>query len=159
MDTSQLDQTVKYVTQLGPAFAAGFSVQQIVEVVDSLIVWSGKWKPSNDGTVPQKKAVLSLFSLGLATLLVLLDSNHYLDILQAIGASNGKAQSAGTQAVGVLISIAFISAGTEGFNSLLKWLTYKKEDAKATAAQNKGTAQSGTPVANSATGSLHLLPS
>ena len=159
MDTSQIDQTVKYVTQLGPAFAAGFAVQQIVEVIDSIIVWSGKWKPSNDVTIPQKKAVLSLFSLGLATLLVLLDSNHYLDILQAIGASNAKAQSLGTQAVGVLISIAFISAGTEGFNSLLKWLTYKKEDAKATAAQNKSTAQSGTPVAGSTTGSLHLLPS
>jgi hypothetical protein len=36
-----------------------------------------------------------------------------------------------------VVTIIFISAGTEGFNSLLKWISYKKEDAKASAANTK----------------------
>ncbi len=151
MDTSQVDQTLKYVTALGPAFAAGFAVQQFVEIIDSVVVWSGAWDPSKDGTVTKKKAALSLISLAIAAAVVLFDPDHF-NVIKAIGVL-------GDKGVSIVISIAFISAGTEGFNSLLKWLTYKKEDAKATAAQNKGTAQGSTPAADSSRGSLHLMPS
>jgi hypothetical protein len=58
-----------------------------------------------------------------------------------------------------IVSVAFISAGTEGFNSLMKWLSYKKEDAKATAAKNKGGTQTGDASSPKTAQSLDWLPS
>ena len=150
MDTSVVDQTVKYVTALAPAFTAGFAVQQFVEVIDSLIVWTTSWKPANQSVIPQKKAILSLISVGIATLLVTLDSSD-LNVLNAIGA-----KSAGM--AGVVVSVAFISAGTEGFNSIMKWLSYKKEDAKGSAAQSKAGLQN-APTDTTQNKSLDWMPS
>jgi hypothetical protein len=84
VDTSQVDQTLKYVTALGPAFAAGFAVQQFVEIIDSVVVWSGAWDPSKDGTVTKKKAALSLISLAIAAAIVLFDPDHF-NVIKAIG--------------------------------------------------------------------------
>ena len=50
MDGSTIDQASKTALALGPAFAAGFAVQQLVEMFDSVVVWAGKWahKPRYD---------------------------------------------------------------------------------------------------------------
>jgi hypothetical protein len=152
MDGSTIDQASKTVLALAPAFAAGFAVQQIIEIVDSVVVWRGKWNPTDQDTVPRKKAILSLISVGIATLLVLLDPLDF-DVLTAIGA-----KTTGVLAERI-VSIAFISAGTEGFNSLMKWLTYKKEDAKATAAKNKGGTQTVDANSQKTAQSLDWLPS
>jgi hypothetical protein len=148
MDGSAIDQTTKTVLALSPAFAAGFAVQQIVEIADSVVVWGGIWDPTNQSTIPSKKAILSLISVFIAALLVWLDPND-LDVLTAIGAKSTAVLAER------IVSVAFISAGTEGFNSLMKWLSYKKEDAKATAAQNRG----GTQTSDASSQKTAQLPS
>lgn len=42
-----------------------------------------------------------------------------------------------------LVTILFISGGTEGLNALLKFLNYKKETAKGSAAKSQSEADSG----------------
>jgi hypothetical protein len=107
------------VAALGPAFAAGFAVQRLLEVLDPMV--------ENIFGAENKKIVLGAVSLvmgwGLAfgaklTVLSHLEVvvNSYLDYLVA----------------GLIIS-----AGTEGFNSILKFLSYKKEEKKAEAAAEK----------------------
>lgn len=121
-----------YIGGLAPAFIAGFGVQQTVEIVDSLITALGSWDPSKPEDVRNKKAILSFVSVIIAAVLTGLGGGN-IDVLKPFikeGYQWGL--------FGGLITVIFISAGTEGFNSLMKWLSYKKEDAKATAAKAKG---------------------
>jgi hypothetical protein len=87
MDGSTIDQASKTVLALAPAFAAGFAVQQFIEIIDSVVVWRGNWDPTDPETIPRKKAILSLISVGIAALLVLLDKVDF-NVLTAIGAKN-----------------------------------------------------------------------
>lgn len=122
----------EYIGGLAPAFIAGFGVQQTVEVIDSLITGRGSWDPSNAGDVRKKKAILSVVSVIIAAVLTGLGGGN-IDVLKPFikeGYQWGL--------FGGLVTVIFISGGTEGFNSLMKWLSYKKEDAKATAAKAKG---------------------
>lgn len=135
-----------YVGGLAPAFIAGFGVQQTVEVIDSLITWLGSWDPSKADDVRKKKAILSLVSVAIAAVLTGLGGGS-IDVLKPF-------VKEGYQwgLFGGLITVIFISGGTEGFNSLMKWLSYKKEDAKATAAKAK------SDTGNTAAG-LKTMPS
>lgn len=123
-----------YISGLAPAFIAGFGVQQTVEIFDSLATWRGKWDPSEPDDMRKKKALLSCVSVVIATMLVAFGGGQ-IDVLKPF--LSEKYQSG---LLGGVITVIFISGGTEGFNSLMKWLSYKKETAKATAAQAKGSA-------------------
>ena len=121
-----------YIGALAPAFIAGFGVQQTVEVIDSLITGLGSWDPSKQEDVRKKKAILSLVSVVIAAVLTALGGGN-IDVLKPFireGYQWGL--------FGGVITVIFISGGTEGFNSLMKWLSYKKEGAKAEAAKAKG---------------------
>jgi len=86
-------------------------------------------KAKIDGNVKVKKAILSVVSVVLSVIAVI---GAKLDVLKPfIAAPSG---------IDTLVTIIFVSAGTEGFNSLLKWLSYKKDNAKASAAANKAQA-------------------
>ena len=63
----------------------------------------------------------------LATIVVIFGP---LDVIKPLLSSRANVSSF----VSGLISVIFISGGTEGFNSLVKWVTWKKEEAKAQAA-------------------------
>ncbi|MFQ5852553.1 MAG: hypothetical protein ACE5JU_18485 [Candidatus Binatia bacterium] len=111
------------VKALGPAFAAGFAVQQLLEVLDPLIIKIiGK---------ADKKLVLGIvafvFGLGLAF-------GTGLRILQPLGVANAGIWDA-------IVTGLVISAGTEGINSILKFLGYTKEREKAIAAMEKEAAE------------------
>lgn len=110
-----MDELVK---ALAPAFAAGFAVQQLLELVDAIFL--GRLLG------PNKKAILGVVSFfaGLAI------SSAGIRVLTTLGMT-GK----GIDALDVFVSALIISAGTEGFNSILKFLSYKKEEQKAEAAQ------------------------
>ena len=116
-----------YGKALAAPFIAGFAVQQGVELISSVLALIGGW----DANVKIKKATLSIISIMISWIIVV---NAGLDVLQPF--IPGNADSFTHR----LTTIIFVSAGTEGFNSLLKWLSYKKEDAKASAAANKQTA-------------------
>jgi hypothetical protein len=104
---------------LGPAFAAGFAVQRLLEILDPLI---GAVKAFKD----HKKLllVISSFIAGL-----ILTFGLGLRVLEPLGVTESPALDG-------LVTALVVSAGTEGFNSILKFLTYAKDDKKAEAAKN-----------------------
>jgi hypothetical protein len=114
---------------LATCFATGFAVQQAVEIVSSCLSLRKEW----DSNIQRKKAVLSLTAFGLSLLFV---CSLKLDVIQPLRGDSALPTGWPLYMQG-LVTVVFISAGTEGFNSLLKWLSYKKEDAKATAADKK----------------------
>jgi len=114
------DTTIK---ALLVAFAAGFSIQQLLEILDgpiSLLL--------TNQTV--KKSVLGFVSLIIGLLVA---SKGQIHIFQLLGAPTATFPSS----LDTFLTAVFISAGTEGFNSLLKFASYKKEEAKSSAAAQK----------------------
>ena len=104
----------KLVEALGPAFAAGFAIQRLLEIFDAILLErfiSKEWK----------KLVLALISLAIGFFLAY---GVGLRVLLPLGLPN----------VGywldTIITALIISAGTEGFNSILKFLGYAKENKK-----------------------------
>jgi hypothetical protein len=108
------------IVALGPAFAAGFAVQQLLEILD----------PLTDEIKEHKKLVLGIASLviGLAVAF-----GAELRVLKPLGVANA-------DFVDVIVTGLIISAGTEGFNSIMKFLGYTKEKKKAEAGEKKETA-------------------
>lgn len=98
-------------------FAAGFVVQRVLEIADPVVT-------AKIGNANTKRSVMGLISIGFG-----LGLAFYADITVF-------------HALGVCMSVfwdhcfsaIFISAGTEGFNSLMKFANYKKEASKADAA-------------------------
>ncbi|HEX6678414.1 MAG TPA: hypothetical protein VF486_25780 [Actinomycetes bacterium] len=109
----------KLVTGLGPAFAAGFAVQRLLEVFDGVV----NLVP---GTVAAKKTVTAVLSIGIGLLLALAG----LRVLEPLGLDT----RGSLVAADVFVTALVLSAGTEFFNSILKFLSYAKEDKKAQAA-------------------------
>jgi hypothetical protein len=102
------------VTSLGPAFAAGFAVQRLLELLDPVFANLA------DKT---KKRLLGFIALGVGLLLSYMTG---IRVMNALGVNAGVADP--------IITGLIISAGTEGFNSIMKFLGYVKEKEKADAA-------------------------
>jgi hypothetical protein len=114
----------RLIVALGPAFAAGFAIQRLLELADPLInVLLGN-RPARANT---KRALLAVLSL-VAGLALALGAG--LRVLRPLGA---RQDAAGT-VTDLVVTALVISAGTEGVNSILKFLGYAKEDKKAQAA-------------------------
>ena len=107
------------VKALGPAFAAGFAIQQLLEILDPLII---KIIGQAD-----KKLVLGIVAFVVGLVLAF---GAGLSILEPLGVAD-------TGIWDTIITGLVISAGTEGINSILKFLGYTKEKEKATAATAK----------------------
>jgi hypothetical protein len=135
------------IKALGPAFAAGFAVQRLLEIVDALLSARepGKKKP----------ALLGVISLVIGIALAFAAK---LRVFVPLG-GNLEATLGGPFAafVDYLVTGLIISAGTDGFNSILKFLTYKKEEKKAQAVEQKTAALQ--TLASSDLVSLGLRPS
>jgi hypothetical protein len=137
-----------YTSGLAPAFIAGFGVQQAVEIFDSLVTWLSNWDPSDAKDTRKKKALLSCVSVIIATVLVVFGAGQ-IDVLKPFFDTTSYRWGL----LSGIITVIFISAGTEGFNSLTKWMSYQKETAKVTAAQAKGASAGG------AAAGLKIMPS
>lgn len=98
-------------------FAAGFVVQRVLEITDP-------WLTARISNPNTKRSVMGLVSFGFGMTLA-----HYADI--TVFHALGVCMTAGWDH---FLSAIFISAGTEGFNSLMKFANYKKEVSKADAA-------------------------
>ena len=105
----------KLIEALGPAFAAGFAVQQLLEILNPLI--EKIFGQAN------KKIVSGLISLVVGLALSFLAG---LRVLKPFGLEAGVVDNIFTGLI--------ISAGTEGFNSIMKFLGYYKQREKADAA-------------------------
>ncbi len=126
----------KLVTALAPVFAAGFAVQQLLEILTSILDLDAR-----ESFQKYKKAILGLVSLILGFVLAY---NGYLKVLQPLFAI--VVVDPLTKVVTTSFSVTIpnyldypvtalvISAGTEGINSIMKFLKYSKEDKKNDAA-------------------------
>lgn len=106
------------VTALGPVLAAGLALQQLLELLNPLI----------ERIVGEDEKIKKMY-VGLISLLVGfgLSFGAGLQVLTALGAST-------PYVVDGIVSGLIISAGTEGINSIMKFLGYTKEKEKANAA-------------------------
>jgi hypothetical protein len=106
------------VAALAPAFASGFALQRLLEILDPILdkIRSGE----------HKKVVLGLISfssgLGLAAWPRMRVLSHLVVTPEYV-----------PQFVDYMVTALILSGGTEGFNSILKFLNYKKEETKAAA--------------------------
>ncbi|HEU5415802.1 MAG TPA: hypothetical protein VFW31_18695 [Candidatus Angelobacter sp.] len=108
---------------LAPAFAAGFAVQRILEILDS---WFDSFK-----NMKNKKLICNIISLLIGLLLAIFGKLHVLGTLS--GATGVP------QWLDVAVSGLVVSGGTEGLNSIMKFLNYKKEEQKTDTADKKTT--------------------
>ncbi len=108
------------VLALAPGFVIGFAVQRLLEIVDALVtpllgdVWK---KPEVKGFVFAVLAIAAGFALASAT---------GVRVLKPLGATASDNWD-------LVVTAFVISAGTEGMNSILKYLGYKKDSASAQA--------------------------
>jgi hypothetical protein len=118
------------VLAVGPAFAAGFAIQRLLEIIDPLLNAILGARP---GYGNKKRVLLSILSL-LAGFVVTLGAG--VRVLEPFG---GKTAGS-AEWVDVIATALVISAGTEGVNSVLKFLGYAKENEKAEAASKVAAA-------------------
>ena len=114
---------------LGPAFAAGLAMQQLLELLDagaSALLRAETRKTTWDNV---KKCVLGVVSLliGLST------AWAGLRVLAPLGLTKA-------DGLDFLVTAFVISAGTEGLNSIMKFLGYAKAEKKAEAQKEKAEA-------------------
>jgi hypothetical protein len=98
----------KIVLALGPAFAAGFALQQLIELLNPVI---------DKFAVDNKKMIIGILSLVFG---LILSFGAGLRALAPLG-------FAGADFWDALITALIISAGTEGINSIMKYLGYAKD--------------------------------
>ncbi len=110
------------IVAFAPAFAAALGLQQLIEVLDPVFFWLKE----------HKGAVLKPLSFvaGLA-----LSTYAGLRVLSHLGYTGGDMWD-------VLITALIISSGTEGFNSILKFLGYSKEKKSVEVKKEKETFES-----------------
>lgn len=111
---------MKVISDLAPAFAAGFAVQRLIEIIDSIISLFKKINPDI------KRAILAVMSFLIGFFLAY---RLGIKILTTLGES-----ILGTDFSSLLdyfVTGLIVSAGTDGFNSILKFLNYSKEMKKA----------------------------
>jgi hypothetical protein len=106
------------VTALGPVLAAGFAVQQLLEILNPLVE---RFTGDNEKAKKMYLGIVSLL-LGFG-----LSFGAGLQVLTALG-------SPAPYLVDGVVSGLIISGGTEGINSIMKFLGYTKEKEKANAA-------------------------
>jgi hypothetical protein len=102
------------VLAFGPAFAAGFALQKLLEIFDPLIERLVK------GDEKTKKIFLGLVSLAIGLVLAF---GAGIRVLTHLGYMGHDLWDAG-------ITALIVSAGTEGINSIMKYLGYAKENKK-----------------------------
>lgn len=115
-------------TKLTALFAAGFAVQQLLELATAILNLD-----SNPTFQKYKKAILGVLSLAAGLLLAGFVSQ--LRVLSALGVATSGPND-------VLVTGFVLSAGTEGINSILKFAKYAKEDKKTTAASKASSLDS-----------------
>lgn len=115
------------VKALAPAFAAGFAIQRLLEILDPILdrIRQGEYK----------KIALGLISFAGGLGLAAWDPMRVLS------------QMTGANVWGpldYLVTALIISGGTEGFNSIIKFLDYKKQETRETAKAKAITAAAAT---------------
>lgn len=126
---------------LAVPFTCGVAVQRLLAILDA--VWT--WRKFDAATKAWLSALIS-FVCGLAVAF-----GGYIRILEAIatvlmkpGSSRFSPETtASAQFIDIVATALIVSAGTEGFNTIIKFLGYAKEQQKAKAAERTNAATQG----------------
>lgn len=110
------------VNPMAPMFAASVAVQQILEVCSAVVE---KYADKLGGEA-RKKAVLGCIGFLVG---IVLSRAFGLDVMEYFKINSE------IPGVDTIVTALVLSAGTEGTNSIVKFLKYLKEDKKATAAE------------------------
>lgn len=108
------------IFSLAPAFAAGLAIQQLLEIADRFIEQVLKIVGPSISIGIDKKLILGLISLFMGLIITI---GTGLRVLQPLGIEQG-------DFFDVIVTSLIISAGTEGLNSIVKFLGYAKEGRK-----------------------------
>jgi len=116
----------KLLTALAPAFAVGLGMQKLLELLDPVVdAILGAIEASDADRVRLKKLTAGALSL---TAGIILSAVAELGVLSALRATSLK----GPQwVVDVIVTGLIVSGGTEGMNSIVKFLGYAKDAKKA----------------------------
>lgn len=128
----------KLITALAPVFAAGLGIQQLGEILSPVV---------DKITADNKKIILGVLSLTLGLVLAVTAKLHVLQLL-------GVTTTPGLDTVDAIVTGLIISGGTEGINSILKFLKYSKEDKKNDAAAKSPANANADPAAKSTPAAL-----
>jgi hypothetical protein len=123
------------VQTLTVSFAAGFVVQRVVEILDT-------YTTAKIADPSRKKFAIGVVSLAFGCLLAFsLHLRMFHDLMQL------DCDDAFMNLLDYFGTGIFISGGSEGFNSLLKFANYKKEASKADAADKLDKLKNAAPDA------------
>ena len=124
------DLSIQTVTiALAPAFGVGVGIQHLNELLDALFsTLSG----SNNNL---KKLLMGLSSLIFGCVATVA---FKLDIVGALGVAPSK--TGVVWVLNVIVTALIISTGTEGINSIVKFLGYAKDQKKAAAGSSEASA-------------------
>jgi len=111
----------KLIPALAPVFAAGLGIQQLGEILSPLL---------DKISAEYKKVVFGLISLTLGLAVAFQFQLHVLNLLLDPGNNPDKYTFLDSIITGLIIS-----GGTEGVNSILKFMKFKKEESKNEAAR------------------------
>jgi hypothetical protein len=113
---------------LAPIFAASLAIQQILEV---LSVFVEKWVGEN-----RKKAALGIIGFVIGIVLAYVFGLNVMAYFKAPDTAGAlQALPYAGSFLDKVVTALVLSAGTEGTNSIVKFMKYLKEDKKATAAE------------------------
>lgn len=113
------------VAALGPAFVLALAIQQLTEAVRSLLDWRNP-PPDNESEAEKKRReARTRFVVGLIAFLVGLVAASVFEHVRVLSAFPEGASVAVW--LDVLVTGLVVSGGTEGLNSILKFLGYTKE--------------------------------
>lgn len=128
-----MDNIAKLIPALAPTFAAGLGIQQLGELLSPLL---------DRISTEYKKVVFGLISLTLGLAVAFLFDLLVLNVLLGTTYRHTNWD--------FVITGVIISGGTEGVNSILKFMKFKKEETKNEAARKLPASESATAAAAAA---------
>src|SRR5579862_7524874 len=154
-------------TALGLVSVTGFAIQQLLQLLDPLVEGAiGRYKarrqrsgrlalPNNMSEAEFKKSVMTAAAFGAGLLVSGFGHLRVLALLAGSGAETTALLASATAAsfFDVLISGFVLGAGTDGVNTLLKYVGYVK-DARGAAALTAATPPTAPPLRQVGTGTL-----
>ncbi|MBZ5524544.1 MAG: hypothetical protein LAP21_20080 [Acidobacteriia bacterium] len=120
-------------------FACGVGIQRLLSILDALSTWANA-KPAT------RTGIGALISFVFGLLVAWLGGVH---VLQDIAKATKLCGSYPVYPVyvDVIVTALIVSAGTEGFNSIIKFVGYAKEQQKAGTADKTNTVKTANPAA------------
>jgi hypothetical protein len=124
---------MELMTALAPTFAAGLAVQQLLEIVTSFLDLDKR-----ESFQKYKKVILGFLALAIGFALAY---KNYLQVLQPLFITKTETNPQTHEVtfyysrqippcLDYFVTGLVLSAGTEGINSILKFMKYKKEEVK-----------------------------